>query len=561
MDKLNISDFESQHSDKHSKKRKSVINLTPGKKNILLIGPQSAPNDAERSFMAPALGVIRLAGYLNKNGHNAYHYEPNLVMLTKKGKKIEEILVEKKWDIIGFSVLEETMIYDIKNMQLAEKLNPHCLMIAGGIEAQFNYQTILDKTPCNIVIISEGEKSLLSIADGKNLHEINGIVFKNNSKPLDEHTFNDATSAIEWEELPYEEYWDYYVGKYGDKITEENIKEIHTVRVFSRNRCPIGCKFCSSTNQITWGSNEKVPVISASHETLLHNIKRIKEAHPRVRTIYLTDDDFCINKKDVIRFCKKVVEEKFDNLTFMSFCRASDATDEMFEWMKKANWRRLNIGIESFSQKVLKEMGKRCTPEENHQALTLAKKHGIQAFMNFIITTPESTLLDVEQTINGAMHYAKDDFFHAGITLAVKPLKGTDYYETYSDYLTRIAKIPNSNYHIKIDEMIYANDPQVKLLQKRYWNEIDNFIETEREKADIRHGTAANLAILKLTFISQLINEIKSSKDISINEYKNENNEMPKNERQTVDIDEYDDKNLLINEKTKEKPKSRYGSW
>ena len=561
MDKLNTSDFASQHTDKHSKKRKSVINLSPGKKNILLIGPQSDPNDAERSFMAPALGVIRLAGYLNQNGHDTHHYEPNLVMLTKKGKKIEEILSEKKWDIIGFSVLEETLIYDIKNMQIAEKLNPHCLMIAGGIEAQFNYQTILDKTPCNIVIISEGEKSLLSIADGKNLHEINGIVFKNNSKPLDEHTFNEATSAIEWEELPYEKYWDYYVGKYGDKITEENLKEIHTVRVFSRNRCPIGCKFCSSTNQITWGSDEKVPVISASHETLLHNIKRIKEAHPRVRTIYLTDDDFCINKKDVVRFCKKVVDEKFDNLTFMSFCRASDATDEMFEWMKKANWRRVNIGIESFSQKVLREMGKRCTPEENHKALALAKKHGIQAFMNFIITTPESTLQDVEETIEGAVHYAQDNFFHAGITLAVKPLKGTDYFETYSDYLTRVAKVPNSNYHIKIDEMIYANDPQVKLLQRRYWNEIDNFIQVEREKADIRHGTASNLAILKLTFIRQLINEIKSSKDLSLNEYQDKNKAMPKNERQTVDIEEYDDKNVLINKKPKEKPKSRYGSW
>ena len=142
MDKLNTSDFASQHTDKHSKKRKSVINLSPGKKNILLIGPQSDPNDAERSFMAPALGVIRLAGYLNQNGHDTHHYEPNLVMLTKKGKKIEEILSEKKWDIIGFSVLEETLIYDIKNMQIAEKLNPHCLMIAGGIEAQFNYQNL-----------------------------------------------------------------------------------------------------------------------------------------------------------------------------------------------------------------------------------------------------------------------------------------------------------------------------------------------------------------------------------------------------------------------------------
>ena len=410
MDKINTSDFESTHSDKHSRKRKSVIDLKKGKKNILLIGPQSAPNDAERSFMAPALGVIRLAGYLNQNGHSASHYEPNLVMLTKKGKKLEEILSEKKWDIIGFSVLEETLIYDIENMQIAERLNPNAIMIAGGIEAQFNYQTILDKTPCNIVIISEGEKSLLSVADGKNLHEINGIVFKNNSKPLDEHTFNLATSAIEWEDLPYEKYWDYYISKYGEKITEENLKEIHTVRIFSRNRCPIGCKFCSSTNQITWGSDEKVPVISASHETLLHNIKRIKESHPRVRTIYLTDDDFCINKKDVVRFCKKVVEENFENLSFMSFCRASDATDEMFYWMKKANWRRLNIGIESFSQKVLREMGKRCTPKENHDALKLAKKHGIQTFMNFIMTTPETTLDDIQETVKGAKFYAEDSF-------------------------------------------------------------------------------------------------------------------------------------------------------
>ena len=108
--------------------------------------------------MAPALGVIRLAGYLNKNGHFAQHFEPNLVMLTNKGKKIEEVLREKNWDIIGFSILEETLISDIKNMQIAEKTNPNALMIAGGIEAQFNYQTILDKTPCNIVIISEGEK-------------------------------------------------------------------------------------------------------------------------------------------------------------------------------------------------------------------------------------------------------------------------------------------------------------------------------------------------------------------------------------------------------------------
>ena len=131
------------------------------------------------------------------------------------------------------------------------------MIVAGGIEAQFNYQNVLDKTPCKIVFISEGEKSLLALANDKPFNEIPGIVYKNSSVPLDQETFNLATSSIEWEKLPYEKYWDYYLKKYGDKATEDNLNEIHTARIFSRNRCPIGCKFCSSTNQITWGSGKK----------------------------------------------------------------------------------------------------------------------------------------------------------------------------------------------------------------------------------------------------------------------------------------------------------------
>ena len=206
--------------------------------------------------MAPALGVIRLAGFMNEKGHYAESFEPNLPMLTKEGPFLEDVLSNKEWDIIGFSILEETFIQDIKNMQLAKKC-PKALIVAGGIEAQFNYQNVLDKTPCKIVFISEGEKSLLALANDKPFNEIPGIVYKNSSVPLDQETFNLATSSIEWEKLPYEKYWDYYLKKYGDKATEDNLNEIHTARIFSRNRCPIGCKFCSSTNQITWGSGKK----------------------------------------------------------------------------------------------------------------------------------------------------------------------------------------------------------------------------------------------------------------------------------------------------------------
>ena len=115
---MDQSDFDSKHNEKyHLKGKSTLVNKPKGKRNILLIGPQTELIFAERSFMAPALGVIRLAGFLNKKGHYAESFEPNLPMLTNEGPFLEEVLKSKKWDIIGFSILEETFVHDIKNMQ------------------------------------------------------------------------------------------------------------------------------------------------------------------------------------------------------------------------------------------------------------------------------------------------------------------------------------------------------------------------------------------------------------------------------------------------------------
>ena len=561
---LDPSEAESIHNERFHQKGSSSLNLLkPGKKNILLIGPQSSKIAAERSFMAPALGVIRLAGFLNLKGHKAESFEPNLPMLSGEGPFLEDILKKKKWDIIGFSVLEETFLTDIKNMQIAKEICPDAILIAGGIEAQFNYQNLLDKTPCKFVIISEGEKSLLALADGKNINEIPGIVFKNSSVPLDQHTFDFATSAIDWEELPYEKYWDYYEKKYGNQCNEEKLTEICTVRVFSRNRCPIGCKFCSSTNQITWGSNQKVPVISASEDTLIHNIKRICDAHPRVRTIYLTDDDFCINKKSVIRFCEKVINEKNKGgvpkrLTFMAFCRSGDASVEMLTWMRKAGFRRLNIGIESFSDKVLKEMNKKCTVQENHECIKIAKQTGVLPYCNIIATTPESNLDDVDETVTQALKYVEDPEIHLGCLIGVKPLKGTDYYETYADFRTRIVPIEKTNFYLKYDDLIYAKDPKVRYLQIRYWNEIDSYVDEQMKLNDVRHGGSKTITYYKLIYLKKLIEEVKNN-NLSTNQLEdNKNNADPFTERQTVDMDI---ENIESKSKKDKNPKSRWAGF
>ena len=480
--------------------------------NILLINPASNRYVAESVFLAPALGNLRMAGYLRGLGHYTDTYDPNYFVLTSDGPSLEDKLVEHDWDLVGFSILEETIVEDIAHMYLCQRLRPSALQVAGGIEAQFNYQTILDKSPCKIVILGEGEAPMRMIAEGQPLGDIPGVVFRNNALPMPQKLFDEATASISWEDTPYEKYWDYYVQKYGDKLTEQNKTEIHTVRVFSKNRCPIGCKFCSSTNQLTWGSDLKVPVIGSSDEVLLSVIDRIVEAHPRVRTIYFTDDDFCINKKSVIGFCKELVKRNYPkHISFMSFARITDLNDDVLGWLKKGNFRQLNIGIESFSQSKLDAMDKFCTEERIHDVLKLTKKHGIKVYFNIILVTPECSLDDIEYDIMRTREYMSDDWYTAGIIQGIKPLKGTDYYEQYANYITRIENVRDTHYSIKVDDLILADDPLVRKAQIAFKSGIADEIVSQVETQGISHPTGTNLAAIKLNFMESVIAEIKDN--------------------------------------------------
>ena len=478
-------------------------------KSILLLCPHSDKHMSETTLMQPAPGVVRLAGYLSSKGHDAKYFDANLYDATGRGPDVEATIRERAWDIIGFSCLEDSLENDIRDMYLARQIRPDALIVAGGIEAQFNYQNILDKSPCDVVILGEGEVPLRMIADGEPYQNIPGIVFKNNAVALSQELFNEATELIPWEDLPYERYWDYYAEKYGETISDENLKEIHTVRIFSRKRCPIGCKFCTSTNQLTWGSDGKVPVISASEDNLIGVVERIVKAHPRTRTIYLSDDDFCINKRSVIRFCRKVIERDFGDLSFMCFARITDLNDEVMEWLARANFRRLNIGIESFSQRVLDEIGKRCDTDEIHENLARLKTHGIKPFMNMIMITPKTQLEDIEISVDHCLRYINDPFYSAGINLAVKPLRGSEFFEMYTDYMSEVVPIEGTRHYLKRDEMIWAEDPIVREIQEAYYNRVDAVVTQQIGQDDIRHTTATNLARIKLHFFQRLVDEAR----------------------------------------------------
>ena len=491
--------------------------MTKTPKKILLIPATSdderkVPGKTPPSFMAPSLGVLRMVGFLKARGHDAVYFDTNLRLVRgDKGGTLEKMLEREPWDIIGVSVLEETLLNDIQNLRLAKKICPSATIVAGGMEAQFNYQTILDKSPCDIVVQGEGEVPLFRLAEGMPPSEIPGAIVKNRAENLNQELFDEATDALEWEGIEYEPYWDYWVDYYKsrDQYSDQMDIEIHTVRVFARNRCPIGCRFCISTFQLTAATGGNVPVISSTDENLVNVVRRIVDSHPRVRTIYFTDDDFCINKKVAIRTCEKLSEQGFGDLTFMCFARITDITEELVIALKKANFRLLFIGIESFSEEVLDELGKRCEISRVYRGLEILQKHDLSIFFNVMMTTPASKLVDVQQTVRMATKYFEEGFFRGATIPAVQPVKGTPFEQMHCDFKSKIVPIEGTDHHLRVDDMIWPEDPLVRELLRRYLDGVDQEVDTQMEKHNIIQRRPENMAMFELRFMQQLLDEMR----------------------------------------------------
>jgi hypothetical protein len=228
-----------------------------------------------------------------------------------------------------------------------------------------------------------------------------------------------------------------------------------------------------------------------------------------VRTIYFTDDDFCINKRAAIRTCEKLIDKGFGNLTFMCYARITDITEELVIAMKRANFRLLFIGIESFSEEVLDEIGKRCDISQVHRGLEILQKYNLSAFFNIIMTTPESKLVDVQQSVYWGIKYLEKGFFKGGIYSAMEPLKGTVFEQMYWDFKSKVVPIEGTDHHLRFDTLIWPQDPLVRELLVRYNDGAEEEVEAQSQKNNVTHKRFQNVALFRLHFMQKLLDEMR----------------------------------------------------
>jgi radical SAM superfamily enzyme YgiQ (UPF0313 family) len=396
---------------------------------ILLVGPYD-PHCGEYTFLAPPLGIWRLAGVLEQAGVDVRVFDPNCCTGTPQ-RALERELLRDSWDVIGISTTGMTLRFDLELAHLARRLARKAILVAGGMEATFRPELMFELGPFDLVVLGEGERPLLELSErlrsGQSLGGINGTaerkadgsLLKLPQAALDREELRDAIFSVPYEKMPYEAYWDrleaaYRVGALPSKAAREaHLAEIRSVRLITLNYCPMGCTFCSATNFLHEAQGSVAPIARLEADECIAMIERIVAAHPRVRTVIFQDDIFVFTKdKRVLPLCEAIIAGKERGtipkyLQFISTNRIDAMSEERLFAMRRAGFRVLGFGVESFSPKVLAEFNKAQIHRHIEPMLAAALDIGITPFLDLILSSPHSTLDDVATTLREAYRWLR----------------------------------------------------------------------------------------------------------------------------------------------------------
>lgn len=373
------------------------------------------PLNIEETFSAT---IAYLGTYLHRRGLT-FDY---ITSFQEQKELLEQKLKENEVLTVAITTTLYVSVFPILEIvDFIRKHNRDVRIVVGGpfvstkvrIQSPTDLETLFKSIDADFYInSSQGEGALVDlIAALKEKADYNGVdnlYYKSNGKYR-------ATSMVREQNVLADNMvdWGLFAGRVGEYAA-----------VRTAISCPFSCSFCGFPEHA--GKYQTAGVEAVERE--LNGINGIES----LKSVQFIDDTFNVPPERFKNILRMMIANKY-RFKWHSYYRCQYADRETVELMKESGCEGVFLGIESGSDRVLKNMNKAASVEKYLEGIALLKEYGIPTFGNFIIGFPGENRDTVEET---------KQFIRQG---------GLDFYRVqlwYCEHITPIWK-QRDKYHIK----------------------------------------------------------------------------------------------------------------
>lgn len=366
-------------------------------------------------------GISHISSSLKKEGHRTELFVTSWLFGQKASTALKRIIDTFRPNLICFSAIATqydfiaTLATDIKQAY------PDIYLVIGGVHPTLNPEEAA-LADFDAVCVGEGEgpvaELVAQLKAGKAPSGIPNLWIKRDSG-LEKNPPRPFMQDLDSLPFPDRKIWQKWMSN----------KAPHMCSVLASRGCPFDCSYCSNhaLRKITQGTY----VRHRSPGNIAEEIRQIVAEFPTIKEIYLETETLIIKKPWCRALCaqlEKLNEELKDPLSFGANIRVvpGEELDTIFSAMKSCNFRFVNIGLESGSERVRREILRRnYSNDDVMRAVTSARKHGLQVAIFNLIGVPGETFDDFKETVK-MNRLCKPDW---NLTSIYFPYKGTDLYQ------------------------------------------------------------------------------------------------------------------------------------
>lgn len=329
------------------------------------------------------LGVMHLSAVLKKAGH-----EVEVFLLEQSEQSLVRQVLDFEPSIVAFSCTTGVHHWAISFASLLKQARP-TLTIFGGPHATF-FPELIEQPSVDIICRGEGEEAIVEIAgkldageplaDTLNCHvRSNGQIKRNDLRPLIE----DLDSIPDPDRSLYRSKYKY-------------LRKSAAAFMAGRG-CPFRCSFCFNHAMQKLYAGRGRFVRLRSPDRVINEIERVKSRF-NLRTIYMQDDIFVLNKKWVKEFSDLYGERI--GLPMLCLVRADQADEDSIAALKRAGVKNIFFGIESGDETLRNEtLKKGVTDADIRRTAALLRKYGIRFRTYNMVGLPGETLQQALNTL------------------------------------------------------------------------------------------------------------------------------------------------------------------